>query len=79
MRFLCAKLANKCHFTKGISKCKCISALAQIFIDLDEDQMMRFAEASLSFIFQLWNEVQIPAGLSNLKISVIVSCEQHWL
>lgn len=32
---LCAKLANKCHFTKDIWKCKRISALAQMFIDLN--------------------------------------------
>lgn len=34
---LCAKLANKCHFTKDIWNCKLISALAQMLIDLNEE------------------------------------------
>lgn len=37
VRFLCAKPANKCHFTKDIWECKHISALAQMFIDLKEE------------------------------------------
>lgn len=34
---LCAKLANKCHLTKDIWKCKRISALAQMLVDLNEE------------------------------------------
>lgn len=72
MGLLCAKLANKCHFTKDIWKCKRISALAQVLGDLNE-------ECEGWALQRLLCLLSFSSGMKCKFLLVCVSLKSPWL